>query len=138
MNTGRRGVIDVEVIAQLNVKGLHHNRPEIWEIAYLHLDGSRFPLLSPQKGRMIFLEAEKTPRFALSAYGDGVRERLAEGACELIDLLSLGSDAWIRVFVFGYDELSGARKMFASRHYRRENVLDGTFDDAMNIVPERQ
>lgn len=45
----------------------------------------------------------------------------------LEDLLSLGSRAKLEMFVSGYDEFSGAWKVFSSKEYLLEDIINGRF-----------
>ena len=44
------------------------------------------------------------------------------GKLTLEDILDLGSSAFIRVYIFGYDKFSGSRRVFLSKKYFLEDV----------------
>lgn len=49
------------------------------------------------------------------------------------DLLSLDNNVKLVVQLFGYDEFSGARKMFISKPYTLKDIKHGTFDHKFTI-----
>jgi len=55
----------------------------------------------------------------------------------LENLLSLGTEAELVVWVLAFDEFSGARKAFISKHYRLNDICEGKFggQDGLEVVP---
>jgi hypothetical protein len=86
------------------------------------------PLVSPNNDRVIrmFPGASRDIRDS-ALMPPAVREAAANGVLRLEDLLVLGQAASVTVYVLGYDEFSGARRLFKSKHYRLADVTDGTF-----------
>jgi hypothetical protein len=47
---------------------------------------------------------------------------------QLEDLLDIGSEADLQVFIFGYEGVTGTRKLFESPKYTIDNIKNGGFD----------
>lgn len=57
----------------------------------------------------------------------------------LEDLLNLGEGGTIEIFGFGFDRISGTRKMFHSKEYSSQDIEDGRFDRfSLTILPDKQ
>lgn len=132
MNTGRRGIVDVEVMTRLRVRCLSGNQDfaNTWSMVTLRTDTMREPRIPPGASRTIVLDLEGTPELKSSLFLSAIAGR--EPSLET--LLSLGTDAEIAVWVFGYDDFSGSRKAFVSKKYRLEDIAIGKYD-GLNIEP---
>jgi hypothetical protein len=130
LNTGRRGVIGVEVYARLtftwtdtkNITGLY---------VPLSNDGAakhEIPRLGPDKDRILSLRLGKVPSFRTNTrYPPEFREKAQQNAVTLEDVLSVGKSASLQIYVSGYDEFSGARKIFLSPKYGLAEISAGRF-----------
>lgn len=124
-NCGRRDIIDVQVSVLVRVKGLSKKTPKMIEIASLALESDRVPVIRAKGNRIIQLRPERTERFSKPIYGQEIYNKLRLGNLTLDDVLALGTEATVTVFVFGYDSWSGARKMYESSPYRAANIKQG-------------
>ena len=116
-NIGKREIIDLEVFAELRIKGLNSSLPGIVEIARLVIDDARMPFLKVEGTKIISLMPELTERFDRPVYGDSIIKKRSQGMLTLEDLLSLNQAAVLVIYVFGYDRWSGARKLYTSIPY---------------------
>lgn len=133
MNTGRRGIVDVEVMTRLRVRCLSGNQvfANTWSMVTLRTDTMREPRIPPGASRTVVLDLEGTPELKSSLFLSAIAGR---DPLLLETLLSLGTDAEIAVWVFGYDDFSGSRKAFVSKKYRLEDIAIGKYD-CLNIEP---
>jgi hypothetical protein len=70
-------------------------------------------------------------------YPDEIRQKAKKKELLLEDLLCLGSDAFLEINLFGYDEFSGSRKLFVSKRYRLQDIKLGKFRcSGMDVVAE--
>ncbi len=159
-NSGRRAIIDMDVMARLRIKGLDPHKG-LWHTFLVPLspDGNiyfRIPRLMPigtasRFGTKIRLHsARPINRFHINSafehldrppYPREIRKKAKQGTLLLEDLLNLGSEATLEVEAFGYDEFSGTRKLFVSKLYTAEDIKEGHFEiDGLGIEsdPEKQ
>lgn len=140
-NTGSRALVDVQVIARLSIKGLTH--PKNWTNITLPVNWSgeskvEVPRLSKKNNRIIRLfishshVLRKSPTFPPEIRNKANNEQLL-----LEDIYLLGADTKLVIWVFGYDEFSGSRKLFRSPDYFLANIKEGHFND-LDVVPEHQ
>lgn len=134
-NSGRRPAIDLEVRAFVRIKGLVDRQSTIWELVYLPLDTSgervwSIPLMNPvrkSKLRTILrICLNHTDYCTRAHFPPHIREKAARKTLLLEDLLSLGTAAQFRVIVSGFDEFTGARKVFI-KTYLPTDLKSGDF-----------
>lgn len=132
MNCGRRNIIDVRVTVRVSIYGLS-SRP-MWTSFDLKHSSESVPILAPGNNKLINLfrpEFGVQPTVQMTQY---VRDAI-QGVPSLRGLLELGTDASISVYAFGYDEFSGAQKLFMSKYYDAHDIRTGVFD-GLNVVGE--
>ena len=135
-NGGRRGIIDVELNATLRIEGL--TKRKNFELIGIPLttDGerrariNRLPRVRPgvKAARVYRLYINSVEELSnRSIYPEHIRRKAEERALTLEDLLVLGDEAYLQIAAFGYDEFSGARKLFLSKYYMLSHVKTGEF-----------
>ncbi len=134
-NVGRRNTIDVDVFARLRVRNLSQ-RPEFsgtWTIVTLSSDTTHEPRIPRGANRVVVLNSEDTPELSSPKFST----ILAGRPPTLEVLLSLGDKAELVVWVLAFDEFSGARKSFISKHYQLADICEGKFGgkDGLEVVP---
>lgn len=135
INLGRRDAIDVEVYSRLRVRNLSL-RPEYlktWTIVTLNSDTTHEPKVPRRASRMVVLDLEGTTELEKPMF-----KRALDGREPTLEnLLSLGKEAELVVWVLAYDEFSGARKGFISKHYHVNDIREGKFGGpgGLDIVP---
>ena len=134
-NVGRRNTIDVEVHSRLRVRNLSHRAEfsKTWTIVTLSSDTTHEPCIPKEATRSVVLWLDATqelssPKFLAALQGS---------APTLENLLSLGEEAELVVWVLAFDEFSGARKAFISKHYRLSDICEGKFGGrhGLEVVP---
>jgi hypothetical protein len=137
-NSGRRPVIDLQVRAWARIRGLNDPNSTIWEVVHLpfNTDGGlsyTIPLMNPvRKSKLrtrlrICLNHTDYPTKAI--FPQTIRDKAIRRELILEDLLSLGTASEVRVVVSGYDEFTGARKIF-QKIYLPSNIKKGEFERA--------
>ena len=140
-NSGKRNVIDVEVLIRLRIKGIRSGLPSNWEVVYLptsSLEYKRVAIVRPvaEEGLRPVLEikAYECDFFHKAFFPPAIQTRSAAGTLTLDDILQLGTDAEFQILVLGYDDYSGARKFFESKKYRSADIKDGFYDiNSLNL-----
>ena len=131
-NAGSRTILDVELFAKLRIRGLHPSYPNNWEVIYIPLERDRIPKIRPVKKsciRVIFrLYIDKIDEFNKPIYPEHLRQKCKENSILLEDIMLLGIDRTLQILAFGYDEFSGARKVFESKLYNLNDIKFGLFD----------
>lgn len=136
-NAGRRAVIDVEFMVRLRIKGLYSKTQ--WHVVYIPLasDGRltwRIPRILPARRRgkrsshTLWLWVNSADEFSKEAfYPEELRNKAKNKNLSLEEVLNLGSAATLEIEAFGYDGLSGARKIFLSKRYTTADIREGKF-----------
>lgn len=145
-NSGTRDVIDIELMARLSVLIKGH-----WNTIYIPLspDGSpnyRMPILEPVRKdgigrrRTIFLYTNSTDVLKdWSIFPTELRKKAREQTLLLEDLMSAGKAARLQIFAYCYDGFSGTRKLFRSKIYMIEDIIEGRFDPkGLSVVSKKQ
>jgi hypothetical protein len=136
-NGGRRGIIDVELAATLRIEGLSKSSNiEVVPIPWnsegdKRVNITRLPPVKPgiKAARVLRLYINCVDQFRTrSLYPDVFQKKAEERTLTLEDILGLGSKAWLQISAFGYDEFSGARKLFVSKSYNLEDIKQGQFE----------
>jgi len=135
INVGWRDAIDVDVYSRLRIRNLSQV-PEYlntWTIVTLSSDTTHEPKVPKGGSRMVVLGLDETAELEKPMF-----KRALDGrATTLENLFSLGKEAELVVWVLAYDEFSGARKGFISKHYHLDDIREGRFggSSGIDIVP---
>lgn len=131
-NIGKRNIIDLEVFAKLRIKAVSPSYPNNWAVIFIPLEYDRIPKLRTVKKshlrEVIRLRVDKIDEFNNPVYPESIRLKCKESSILLEDIMALGADATLQIFVFGYDEFSGARRVFESKLYKLNDIKFGPFD----------
>lgn len=133
-NLGKRPIIDVELIARIRLKGAG-DFPRNIRIVDIPLSkkaiSHRIPIImsGDDTGKILKLFVNEVDEFRdLARYPDYIKIKSNEKILLLEDVLSIGSEATLQIFAFGYDEFSGSRKVFISKFYTVDDIKEGRFD----------
>jgi hypothetical protein len=131
LNTGNRSLVDLQVVARLSIKGL--TIPRNWFTIKIPLEWNgdlkaEFPKLSPKTNRIVRLFISHAASLKVSSHiPEHIRDKARLGKLTLEDLMALGSSSKLVIWVFGYDEFSGSRKLFKSYDYQSIDIKQGRF-----------
>lgn len=135
-NSGRRSIIDIEVRAAVRIKGLINPSSQIWTIVHIPMetDGEKvysIALMNPVRKSKLRTRLRICPnhtdyctRPLLPLH---IREKATRKELILEDLLALGVAAELRITFSGFDELTGARKVFR-KIYQVTDIKLGEFE----------
>ena len=132
-NSGRRGIIDMEVFPILRIRGLNHQLPDNLFNIRLNTSLINNRISNLKENRVITLLPENTPKFGENIFPEYIREKYQSKELNLEDLFKIRNDVKLVIEVFGYDEFSGARKLFSSKPYTIKDIQYGTFDHTFSI-----
>jgi len=132
-NVGKRGIIDLEVFPILRIKGLNLQLPDNWLNITLNTSLTNNRIANLKEDRVISLLPENTEKFSGYSFPDHIREKYQAKELNIEDLLSLDYEIKLVVQIFGFDEFSGARKLFESKSYTIKDIKYGTFDHKFTI-----
>jgi len=138
-NTGRRKILDLEIVAKLRIRELKRSFKDNWEVVYIPLINNNIPKFSPvrkSKSRTIVtLLLNETQDFSKSIFPKWVQNKYLKKSILLEDLFKLGTKATLQVYGFGHDEFSGNRRIFESKIYSKDDIKDGYFDKkGLNVI----
>jgi uncharacterized protein (DUF58 family) len=138
-NAHRRNIIDLEIFATIKIKGLRAKHT--WTSFSIPISGIEggyhIPRLHHYKKRgsgltydLDIMDMHKTDT---SLFPAPIPMKFDDGSLEIEDLLSAKEreHSYIQVAIFGYDELSGTRKLFITNYFYHD-IRDGTFDEIGN------
>ncbi|MDG4559670.1 MAG: hypothetical protein P9E88_00090 [Candidatus Competibacter sp.] len=127
-NSGMRDIIDVEVFAELRIKGLNSEVPDNYEITRIYIDDPRMPIIRSGISKLISLRPELTDRFDKPIFGQIINQKRQSETLMMEDLLESGESATLTVYVFCYDRWSGSRKMYESNKYILSDIRSGRWN----------
>lgn len=121
-NSGRRNIVDVEVITRIGVK--RFNSSESWIHFSVKSNASRVPLIEPGRRALVRIFDERQPPVYIDEPPPSLREKL-DSCRTLEDIFTLSAAVEVSLHVFGYDSFSGARHHFASPSYSQNDIRSG-------------
>jgi hypothetical protein len=136
VNLGRRDAVDLQVKAQLRVPHDVDNIGSPMSIVDLPTSVEWLPRLQRGSLRYVRLCLEQVPPSELRRVGAVVGREPAPG-CGLAEFLRGHPDATVRLYLFAYDEFSGARKMFVSPDYGASTMVEGSFRPGTSLTVDR-
>ena len=137
LNSGRRSIVGVECIARLIIDW---EGKKNWKAFYIPMNpaGERkteLPKIIKNGNRVLILYVSLIQGIRKSGIvPDHIKLAAEEGSLELEAILSLGANAKLKIYVSGYDEFSGARKVFESRFYSYMDIVYGKFGE-LEVIP---
>lgn len=131
-NCGKRNIIDVEIVCRIAITGFKGTEDTAYHT--IVTNASYVPRLGYGRSRKVRifdtreqLEFKDKPSLPL---------RTAILACGTLDeILDLGTSASAAIYVSGYDETSGARRVMRSHDYTKSSIRKGTLRK-MNVVQQ--
>lgn len=140
-NFGFRDLIEVSIIARLVIKQKNYDcitQLAIGNQGFLPIL-RHYPILSRKKENCIYtltLYPTEATRRELSKrfYSKRIQRLAKKGKISLDDIFDVYSDeASIRIYLYGNDRTTGARRLFISPAYTKEDVCEGKFLSTRNI-----
>lgn len=140
-NIGLRDLIEISIIAKLAIKGGTHDY-----ICFLNIDNcglqsfvTALPSINKKRSSIRTFAIYPTQRLqnelSKKNYPDKIRKRAKKGKIRLSDIfMEFGENATITIYVYGNDKITGARKMFESKHYSVDNISNGYFYGSKEIA----
>jgi hypothetical protein len=140
-NSGHRTIVDAEFFVQLRIRGLFNDRKEVWKVLFVPLSYHRIPRMRPARKYnvrdVIRLSIDQLNELATPLFPAHIQEKHRAGTVLLEDLMGLGEEATVQVIAFGYDEFSGARKVFESCVFIRKDIIQGAFErSSLAVIPD--
>jgi len=133
-NTGKRNIIDIEVIVRLRIRGLKKDFPDNWEVIYLptsSLDYKKVAIVRPSSKYKIRPILEIKPYecdyFKKKFFPENIKTKAINNELSLDDIMQLGTASEFQIMMIGTDEFSGARKFFESKVFKRNDFVIGSF-----------
>ena len=136
VNLGRRDAVDLQVKAQLRIPHEIDNIGSPMSFFDLPTSVVWLPRLQHGSLRYVRLCLEQVPESELRRVGAVVGREPSPG-CGLAEFLTDHPDATVRLYLFAYDEFSGARKMFVSPDYGAPNMVEGSFRPGTSLTVDR-
>jgi len=136
VNSGRRQIIDLEMVARLRIRGVDSRAPKNWHIVELKINRNKIPKVKPGGDATILVYPIDLVEFQRMIFPDEIQLNAPKPDLSLEDLLGLGTAAELRLMAFGYDGFSGARRYFESHDYNADSIKGGFFEfEGLHVVP---
>ena len=121
-NSGRRDIIDVEVVTRIGVKKFKD--AESWIYFSIKTNASRVPAIKPCRRALVRIFDERLPPVFIDEPPPSLKETLAD--CKTLDdIFSISPEVRVQLHVFGYDGFSGSRHHYESPMYSKQDVRSG-------------
>ena len=132
-NSGKRNIVDLSI--EVRVAVLQIGMGSMWTTFSLEHNAEAVPSLSPGNNKLVNVF---TPEFGVLPKTRLKREiqKKLHGVDDFRDLLQLGTKAHVRLYILGFDEFSGARKVFRSKRYYHTDIRKGKFK-GLNVVERK-
>lgn len=136
-NSGNRDIVSVECTARLIVDWDGTNN---WKAFYIPLNpaGDRkteLPKISKGGVRVFRLYISQIKSLRMSSrVPANIKLAAEDGTLELEEILCLGTNAKLKIYIAGNDGFSGARKVFESSYYSLSDIVSGRFQN-LEVVP---
>jgi hypothetical protein len=91
------------------------------------------------RARLAQIDTSGISTFQLPRMASEVRDRIARGEQPALEqILGQGKHAYVDFTFYGYDVVSGARRVRRSKHYTRSDIIPGRFEKgSLRIVPSK-
>lgn len=86
--------------------------------------------------RIVSIYVDQTEAFGQRRFPESIRLKYFDGTLTLEDVLNINETARFRVYLYGYDGWSGARKVVTSKDYQISDIKPGQFR-GIDIVPRK-
>jgi hypothetical protein len=140
-NKGKRMIIDIDIYFRVRIQGINEEQPTIWRVFTIPLNviGNKCIYLKPTSkkfyGSEFTIKINECEEFTHFYYPEDIKNKYMKGELTLEDIFNIGKDAYAEIIIFGYDNLSGARKCFISHKYSIVNIIEGKFASrSMDII----
>lgn len=133
-NAGKRTIVDAEFFVQLRIRNLTPKSKNLWKVLFIPLEYNHIPRMrSANKYGIrdaLSLRIERCDQIDSNIFTEEIVAKHAKGELQLEELMNLGEDADLQLISYGYDEFSGARKVFESKYYKKTDIHLGRFKKA--------
>lgn len=121
-NTGKRDILDVEVVARIGFRKYAGHGS--WIYYSLRTNASQIPIIEPGRRALIRIMDEREEPSYIDQPPPSLKAMLA--ACKTLDcVFSLAPEVVVRIHVFGYDSFSGVRRHYLSPAYVKKDIRSG-------------
>lgn len=121
-NSGRRNMVDVEVMTRIGVKKFANS--ESWIYFSVKSNASQVPVIEPGRRALVRIFDERQPPAYIDEPPPTLRAKL-DSCKTLEDIFTLSAVVEVRLHVFGFDSFSGVRHHFASPSYSQNDIRSG-------------
>jgi hypothetical protein len=123
-----RKIIDLEATGVLRLPRYDPDHPRRTATVSIPMQDPRLMQLSPRRAWFFTFMPDAIPETAGRYLPSELRRQIHAAGADLRTLLELLPEANMRVYLAGYDAYSGARRVYASREYTVESLLDRDYD----------
>jgi hypothetical protein len=121
-NSGRRDIVDVEVVTRIGVKRFGGSGN--WIYFSLKTNASQVPNIEPGRRALIRIMDERETPLYIDQPPPSLRKNLE--ACKTLEcVFAVAEEVEVRIHVYGYDSFSGVRRHYSSPAYFRQDIRSG-------------
>ena len=123
-NSGRRDIVDVEVVTRIGVKRFGGSGN--WIYFSLKTNASQIPTIEPGRRALIRIMDEREAPLYIDKPPPSLRNKL--DTCKNLEcVFAVAAEVEVRIHVYGYDSFSGVRRQYSSPAYLRQDIRSGKF-----------
>jgi hypothetical protein len=127
INKRRRAIIDLMISAHINIKENSPDIPAAGRNLYINVSVSHIPRLNGYISSGFSFQTQEFPIFQDGNFSKFIRDKAREGTLSLDDIMNLEEFDGLYLVIFGYDAFSGARKVFESKPYHKDDIVATSF-----------
>lgn len=134
-NSGKRDVVDVEVVTQVGVNNF--NGSSGWQYFSLKTNSTRLPVIEPGRRALVRVFDQREGPVFIDPPSHGLAAKVDD--CETLeDLFAICPEVSLQLNVFGYDGFSGARRRYASSKYTKSEIRSGRFKGLLVVEDQTE
>lgn len=129
-NTGRRPMVDIEVIARIGVR--EYNGAAGWAYFSVRTNATQMPELEKERRGVVRIYDDREDLSFVDPPSKGLRDDVNE-CHDLEQVLNLGAETTVQVHMFCTDAFTGTRHHLKSKEYDKYSIRNGRFR-GLNVV----
>lgn len=130
-NSGKRAVLDVEVITRVGVESFENASG--WQFFSLKTNTTRLPILEAKRRALVRIFDQREERQFVDPPSFALGGRIKE--CKTLDdVFDISKNVVVEIHVFAYDSFSGARRHYVSASYKGSDIRKGRFQNLVVVA----
>lgn len=154
VNMGKRDLIEVSMIAKVTVKTMENSKRKIHSTYFPVGEECVIPIIHRKRSKKEIQDANRPEdrkehrtmlyglytddraytEYAKNIYDESIRKKAIERTLVIDDIFAVYPEAFMTIYVFGNDCVTGARRKYESKEYTKEDIAAGKFETFEGIA----